>query len=248
MSTPQNLHSAALRIPILHILRASGFHSTKPSVLETLVNLTERYLLLLASSTVNHALANHNSLTPDVTDLRMALTECGVLLPVHGGAEEEWTEKLRKPLEDYDNIPYGAVRRQKEIAKREEEDTADMKAFKDWVMGDKYREIRRIAGMLPDNSTSVAGQGRVAGEGGGAQEDFLTALKRKNKAIVDEERWAGTVLGRDNEDRDLVIEGGNVENINEWGRKLMEKTEKEKAERGKKANGDGDVEMMTALS
>ncbi|PNS18606.1 2-methylisocitrate lyase, mitochondrial [Sphaceloma murrayae] len=238
MTTPQTLHSAALRIPILHILRAAGFHSTKPSVLETLVNLTERYLLLLASGTVEHALANHKSLIPDITDVRMALTDAGVLLPVLGGAEEEWTEKLRKPLEDYDLIPYGAVRREKEVAKRDEEDTADVRAFQDWITGDKYREIRRIAGMLPDNSTSVAGQGRLAGEGGGAQEDFLTALKRKNKAIVDEEKWAGTVLGRDSEDRDLTIEGGNAGSVNEWGSKMMDRLEKER-----RTTGTMDVEM-----
>ncbi|KAF2226646.1 hypothetical protein BDZ85DRAFT_178749, partial [Elsinoe ampelina] len=207
MTTPHDLHAAALRVPILHILRAAGFHSTKPTVLETLVNLTERYILLLASSTADNALANHNSLIPDVTDVRMALTEAGVLLPVTSAAEEEWTEKLRKPLEDYDT-----------------HDVADVKEFKDWVTGDKYKEIRRIAGMLPDASTSVAGQGRVAGEGGGVQEDFLTMLKRKNKAIVDEERWAGTVLGTDSEDRDLVIEGGSAATINDWAKKVREKT------------------------
>ncbi|KAF4555383.1 Transcription initiation factor TFIid subunit 3-like protein [Elsinoe fawcettii] len=241
MTTPHDLHAAALRVPILHILRAAGFHSTKPTVLETLVNLTERHILLLASSTADFALANHNSLIPDVTDVRMALTEAGILLPVHDAAEEEWTEKLRKPLEDYDNIVHGSMRRDKEIAKRDEEDIADVKQFKEWVTGDKYREIRRIAGMLPDTSTSVAGQGRVAGEGGGAQEDFLTVLKRKHKAIVDEERWSGTVLGKDSEDRDLVIEGGSVGSINDWSRKMTEKVEKEK-----KVNGDGDVEMATA--
>ncbi|KAG8627943.1 hypothetical protein KVT40_003816 [Elsinoe batatas] len=243
MTTPHDLHAAVLRVPILHILRAAGFHSTKPTVLETLVNLTERYILLLASSTAENALANHNSLIPDVTDVRMALTEAGVLLPVTSAAEEEWTEKLRKPLEDYDNVVFGGMRRDKEIARRDEHDVADVKEFKDWVMGDKYKEIRRIAGMLPDASTSVAGQGRVAGEGGGVQEDFLTSLKRKNKAIVDEERWTGTVLGTDSEDRDLVIEGGIAGSINDWAKKVRERTEKEKE---KKVNGDGDVEMVTA--
>src|SRR4051794_36003097 len=54
------LYFQLLRPSIIHILRAAGFHSTRPSVLDTLCDLFIRYLTLLASSTATHAALNHN--------------------------------------------------------------------------------------------------------------------------------------------------------------------------------------------
>lgn len=155
MSATQHLHTSLLRAPVIHILRAAGFHSTRPSVLDTLVNITERYLLLLASSTAAHAITNHNSPIPNITDVRLALTDAGILVPVHGGAEEDWREKLRRPLEEFDDLPQGATRKEREIRRREEEDTRDVREFVRWVMGDQNKEIRRIAGMLPETEPTA---------------------------------------------------------------------------------------------
>lgn len=212
MSVNQQLHSSLLRIPVMHILRAAGFHSTKPSVLDTLVNITERYLILLATTTLNHALDNHNTPTPTITDARLALTECGTLIPVMSAAEEDWTEKFRHSMTDYDNMPHGDIRRQGEINKRAEEDTRDVREFIQWIMGDVNKEIRRIAGVLPE----VGPGGTVAGE------DYLTAMKKKHAKTGEESRFQGTVLGIPAEDRPVKIEGGPVESLYEWQMRTIE--------------------------
>lgn len=55
MADTAHLHHALLRPAILHILRAAGFHSTKPSTLDTLTDLSARYFLLLAQRTAEFA-------------------------------------------------------------------------------------------------------------------------------------------------------------------------------------------------
>lgn len=96
-----------------------------------------------------------------------------------------------------------------------------------------------MAGQLGEDSGS-----RVAGPGGAVSghEDFLTALKRRNKPVVDEERWAGTILGREAEDRDLLIEGGEVESVNEWSRRFREKN----GVRRKTDDVEGDTQIEAA--
>ena len=115
------LQNSLLRPPILHILRAAGFHAIRPAALDTLVDLTSRYLCLLASRTAVHAFTNHNDLTPTVVDVRMALQDVGALRPQCGIMEEQCMG---------------------------EEDTRGMDAFLKWMTGDESKEIRRIAGML----------------------------------------------------------------------------------------------------
>ncbi|THW09015.1 hypothetical protein D6D24_08727 [Aureobasidium pullulans] len=215
MSATQQLHTSLLRAPILHILRAQGFHSTRPSVLDTLVNITERYLLLLAETTRDHALLNHNDPIPTVTDVRMALTDCGTLTPVLTAAEQDWLEKFRRPLEDFDHLKHGDIRREGELRRRDEQDTQDVRDFIKWIVGDQNREIRRIAGVLPEPGPG----GTVNGE------DYLTVLKKKHSKTGEESRFQGTVLGKPAEDRPLKIEGGPVETLTEWNNLMHDHSE-----------------------
>lgn len=143
MST-HDIFNALLRPAVLDILRAAGFNGAKPSVVDTVVDLTARYLTLLASRTAYNAFSNHNDLEPDVTDVRMAMQDCGLLVPTLTAAEELWKEILRKPLEEYDD----AGARAEEERRRDREDTADVTAFIDWVTGKQNEEIMRIAGTL----------------------------------------------------------------------------------------------------
>lgn len=139
-----------MRPAVIDILRAAGFSGAKPSVVDTLVDLTSRYLVLLASRTAYNAFSNHNELEPDISDVRMAMQDCGLLVPSLTAAEELWREILRKPLEEYDEDS-GA--RAKEEKRRDAEDTADVTGFIDWVKGKENKEIMRVAGMLkPDRS------------------------------------------------------------------------------------------------
>ncbi|KAI9829604.1 MAG: hypothetical protein M1838_005883 [Thelocarpon superellum] len=130
------LHNSLLRPPILQILRAAGFHSTRPSVLDTVVDLAARYLDLLASTTAAQS-ANHVHFPePQLEDVRVAMEECGVFRPQRTVAEDEW---------------------------QGEEDLRGLEAFLDWARGDVNQEIRRIAGMVgkPDAvnvETTVAGE------------------------------------------------------------------------------------------
>jgi transcription initiation factor TFIID subunit 3 len=79
-------------------------------------------MVLLAQSTVTHAALNHNepelALEICLQDVRMAMQDCGALLP-------------EKVLEDqeFDGV----------------EDMRGVEGFLDWAMGEGNKEIRRIA-------------------------------------------------------------------------------------------------------
>ena len=122
MTTPPALHHSLLRPCILHILRAAGYHSTRPSVLDTLTDLAARYMILLAQTTATHASLNHNvpelSLEISLQDVRMAMQDCGALAP-------------EKVLEDQEFDG--------------EEDTRGVDLFLEWAKGSGNGEIRRIA-------------------------------------------------------------------------------------------------------
>ncbi|KXL47381.1 MAG: hypothetical protein FE78DRAFT_144211 [Acidomyces sp. 'richmondensis'] len=220
-----DLHRALLRPAIIHILRAAGFNSTKPAVLDTLVNLAERYLILLASTSVQHAMLSHNDPVPSVTDVRMALTECGALLPADSAAEEEWREIMRTPIHELD-----------------EEDVRDITNFKRWFDGPQHTEMRRIAGMLPD--PSATGSLPAVGVGGGIVhgEDFLTMLKKKHGKGGDESRLQGTVLGKTAEDREIVLEGGPVQRIRDWRPR-----QRDRSGNSRKQSGMTEEKMMTPV-
>ncbi|KAF3346211.1 Sterol esterase 2 [Verticillium dahliae VDG2] len=59
MAPPTPLFHALLRPCILQILRATGYHATRPAVLDTLTELAARYLLTLCRHTAARAL-DHN--------------------------------------------------------------------------------------------------------------------------------------------------------------------------------------------
>lgn len=85
----QDLHTSLLRPPILHILRAAGFHATRPAAVDTLVDLAARYLILLATKTASYAISNRNVVVPTITDVRMALQDVGALWPSISAMEEQ---------------------------------------------------------------------------------------------------------------------------------------------------------------
>lgn len=128
MAAP-NLHNALLRPPIIQILRAAGFHSTRPAVLDTLADITARYLLLLSSSTAEQATINHeDDPVPTIADVRRALQDAGALRPQKSELEE---------------------------MQEGEEDLRGIEAFTSWFAGPSHREIRRIAGFVPTEGDMV---------------------------------------------------------------------------------------------
>lgn len=150
-----DLFISLLRPAVLHILRATGFHHGKPSAVDTVVDLTARYLSLLAERTAYNAYSNHNDLVPNITDVRMAMQDCGLLVPTMTAAEELWKEMLRKPLDEYNDETSA---RDMEKERRDTEDTADVKDFIEWVTGEQNKEIRRIAGTYKPAATNMIEQ------------------------------------------------------------------------------------------
>ncbi|KAF2459737.1 hypothetical protein BDY21DRAFT_384262 [Lineolata rhizophorae] len=230
------LHTALLRPTVLHILRAAGFHSARPSVIDVLTDIMARYLHLLAVQTAAHATHNHNDLEPTITDVRLAMADCGVFLANTAASEEAWREAFRKPLEEY---PERNGIRAREMARRDAEDTADVREFIEWVKGDAHKEIRRIAGFLPTD----AAQGVKMDDTRTQPEDYLTVLKKKHNKTGEESRYQGTVLGIAAESKPIKIEGGPAESLAEWNRQAFELSRKahEKAEK----NGKNDTRMET---
>lgn len=221
MSQSHDLHRALLRPAILHTLRAAGFHSTKSSVLDTLLNLAERHLVLLASTTAQHAVSSHNDPVPTISDVRMALSDCGVLIPLEGAAEEAWKERMRIPLAEMADVPKAGKQRMiAEKRKRDDEDTEDVREFARWYDSSQYREIKRVAGLEKD--LNVPGAVPLIGVGGSVvkEDDFFTALKKKHSKSGDDSRLQGTVLGRPADERDVVIEGGPVQRLRDWRPRL----------------------------
>ncbi|KAF2662737.1 hypothetical protein K491DRAFT_644577 [Lophiostoma macrostomum CBS 122681] len=221
------LFNTLLRPAVLHILRAAGFHAAKGTVVDAVVDLTARYLSLVASRTAYAAYSNHNDLTPDITDVRMALEDCGLLVPTLTGSEEIWKEILRKPLEDYDEDT-GA--RSKEEKRRLAEDTADVTDFIDWVKGDNNKEIRRIAGVLkpPQSTTETLDHVEM--------EDYLSTLMKKHSKTGVESRFQGTVLGHTSDPKPVRIEGGPADSIEEWCRRTRETATKSALDKSKQVN------------
>ncbi|KAI5377451.1 hypothetical protein J4E82_003903 [Alternaria postmessia] len=207
-----------LRPAVLHILRATGFQHGKPSAVDTIVDFTARYLSLLAERTAYNAFSNHNDLTPDVSDVRMAMQDCALLVPTMTAGEELWKEILRKPLDEY-NEETGA--RENEAARRDAKDTADVTEFIEWVKGDQNKEIRRIAGIykpVATNPTEQLDQEEM--------EDYLNTLMKKHSKTGVESRFQGTVLGVPAEPKTIKIEGGGAESIEEWNRRTRERAAK----------------------
>ncbi|KAF2118584.1 hypothetical protein BDV96DRAFT_465856, partial [Lophiotrema nucula] len=214
-----DLFNTLLRPAVLHILRAAGFHSAKPSVIDTMVDLTSRYLFLLASRTAYNAFSNHNDPTPDITDVRMAFQDCGILSPRLTGSEEIWKEMLRKPLDDYEAQGGMELRRKKE-EERDKEDTKDVRDFLDWICGNVNKEIMRVAGLQKSGFNQIS---QTEALDAVEMEDYLTSLMKKHSKTGVEARFQGTVLGHPNEPHQIRIEGGPADSIEEWSRKAKER-------------------------
>jgi transcription initiation factor TFIID subunit 3 len=133
--TSAAIHHALLRPAILQVLRASGFVSAQPAALETITDMAARYLLLLATSTAQHAatIHGHSSRVPTYQDVRLALIENGALTPQMTPAEELQRGEVEIAGE---LVPF--------------EDLRGVQDFIDWAQGPVNKEIRRVAGFSGD--------------------------------------------------------------------------------------------------
>jgi len=127
MTPPPFLFHSLLRPAVLQILRATGYHSAKTSVLDAMTDLAARYFFNLCQLTALYAANNHEfapdgdggfELAPTVIDVRMALQRAGALLPEKSEEEQDYLDM---------------------------EDTRGLDDFLAWAMGPMNKEIKRIA-------------------------------------------------------------------------------------------------------
>jgi transcription initiation factor TFIID subunit 3 len=131
MTPPHTLFHSLLRPAILQILRATGFHSAKTSVLDAVTDLAERYLYHLCELTAlyaahNDSLSETADLAPTIVDVRLALQRAGALLPERLEGEQGYLGS---------------------------EDMRGLEEFLAWAAGPQNREIKRIA--LDGNDEAV---------------------------------------------------------------------------------------------
>ncbi|KAI0896951.1 hypothetical protein F4806DRAFT_415701 [Annulohypoxylon nitens] len=117
------LHHALLRPVVLQIMRAQGYHSSTPATVDAFTSLVAKYMMTISHRVAKIAVSrdeNGISCIPDITDVRMALEDCGAFMP-----NKEFTEQ----------IYYG------------KEDTRGVDSFIQWAMGPKNARIRKVAGL-----------------------------------------------------------------------------------------------------
>lgn len=123
MTPPYTLFHALLRPVVLQILRATGYHSAKTSVLDSLTDLAAKYFFRLCEITAlfaahNDSCAENGVLSPTIVDVRMAMQRMGAFLP-----ERDEIEQVHLNIEDMRGV----------------------EEFIAWAMGTQNREIKRIA-------------------------------------------------------------------------------------------------------
>lgn len=149
MPRPQAVFHALLRPAIIQILRATGFHSAKPAVVDSLTDLAARYLEIICQETARHAADNalhpdfDGSAEPSIVDVRLALQDVGAFLP-----EREWEEQ------DF----------------MEQEDTRGVDEFIAWATGPKIEQMKRVALDEPEEGVTDYLTGMVLHSAHSAQE------------------------------------------------------------------------------
>lgn len=133
MPSTQAIFHALLRPAIIQILRATGFHSAKPTVIDSLTDLAGRYLEILCQETARHAADNalepsfDGTTEPSIVDVRLALEEVGAFLPERDWEEQDFMEK---------------------------EDTRGVDEFIAWATGPKTEQIKRVALDEPEEGVT----------------------------------------------------------------------------------------------
>lgn len=155
--TTSDLHSALLRPAVVQVLKAMGFNLAKPAVVDTLTDLTARYLVLVASEAAQTAASTHGDNIPTVQDVRLALEKVGALRP-----QMRATEEALKPLVKVDGmlVPF--------------EDLRGVRNFVKWAEGPVHAEIRRVGGLASGESDNVADLAAGMDE----NEDYVTSKAR----------------------------------------------------------------------
>lgn len=192
-TTPQAFQQSLLRPCVLHILRAAGYHSTRPSVLDTLTDIAARYMMLLAAKTAAHAGDGDIEYEITIEDIRAAMQDCGVISPEKVVEDEIWDG---------------------------EEDVRGVENFVAWCKGDRNKEIRRIA---LEGTGEEAKEDFLTGLSpityGRCWLTLYIVLKKKHTKTDEDSRYQGTILGKSADPKEIPVEGSDIKSIREWAAK-----------------------------
>ncbi|KAG6111797.1 hypothetical protein E4U14_002275 [Claviceps sp. LM454 group G7] len=190
MSTQSAFFHALLRPSILQILRATGYHSARPSVIDSLTDIAARYLTALCLSTASHAVHNHGDAGDyNLVDVLMALQDVGAVQPAKkramGLTWQDSENEGQNKEDDDDGAEEGWV----------------VDEFVEWFAGQRMRELMLIG----------RGDGEIEAT------DYLSALKKKHSKTAEESKYTGTVIGKPLDTiSEIQVEGGPVTSIDEW--------------------------------
>ncbi|KAL2169843.1 hypothetical protein VTG60DRAFT_5584 [Thermothelomyces hinnuleus] len=259
MTPPPPLFHALLRPAVLQILRATGYHAAKTSVIDSVTDLAARYFLHICHLTAVFATHNNEGLPPSPSPsppLAPSSSSPGVPPPASTSVADAppvttttttaatattTAATLVNPAVPAPTIVdvrmalqrAGALLPERIAEEQEyvgEEDMRGVDNFIAWAMGPLNREIARIA--LDGND-----------EAG----DYLDALKKKHSKNDDDSKFLGTLLGRSIEHGDVLVEGGECPSILAWeerrrlaSEKTPEPPQRPQQNRHGDVNGDGD--------
>ncbi|CCE35341.1 related to TAF(II) complex (TBP-associated protein complex) component [Claviceps purpurea 20.1] len=196
MSTQSAFFHALLRPSILQILRATGYHSARPSVIDSLTDIAARYLTALCLSTASHAVHNHGDAGDySLVDVLMALQDVGAVQPA----------KKRAMGLTWQDSEKGGQKEEGDGDEDEDDDCAEegwvVDEFVEWFAGQRMRELMLIG----------RGDGEIEAT------DYLSALKKKHSKTAEESKYTGTVIGKPLDTiSEIQVEGGPVTSIDEW--------------------------------
>lgn len=123
--TSTQFYHALLRPTVLQILRAQGYYSCTPAVLDVVTDLVARHLMALCEQTARNSENLPWPTQPTIVEVRKALEESGVFGPIRTHTAEQWATK---------------------------EDTSGVDSFISWAKGEKNRKIRKVAGALQEQN------------------------------------------------------------------------------------------------
>ncbi|KAJ0167376.1 Dipeptidyl-peptidase 5 [Colletotrichum tanaceti] len=207
-----------------HILRTTGFHASRPVVLDTLTELAARYMYALCQATARHAADNNpEGETPGIVDVRMALQELGavppddVLADSRGAILGEIMDSIERGVGGGEAAAAGdepdgeedlaTTTALAEVARERErvEDTRGVEEFAKWFSGPRNKSIREAA----------------VGDGEPEMGDYLNVLKKKHSKTGEDSKYHGTIIGKGNDVGEVQVEGGDLPSIHTWRTKMQ---------------------------
>ncbi|KAK4166704.1 hypothetical protein QBC43DRAFT_298390 [Cladorrhinum sp. PSN259] len=220
MTPPPKYFHALLRPAIIQILRSVGYHSAKVSVLDQVTDLAARYLTRLCELTAAHASLNSSIDHPPVGMLEGPEGSASAAPMQYPSVPAPSIVDIRLALQEIGMLLPERVQEEQDY--QGIEDMRGLEQFIQWARGSLNKEIQRVA--LDGNDEA---------------HDYLDALKKKHSKNDDDHKFLGTVLGRPNEQGEVLIEGyGELTSIHAWEAKMKAASEKPVLEKPQ-INGDG---------